>query len=445
MYQQGTLPRRAHLGLRLGPFVRGSVGALVAHVGEGGPAARAGLRIGDVIVAADGKLLTESSSLGLAVRECGCGRPLSLSVRRDDAHLSLDVTLDPLPPEPPTDAGVDVEYGDVSWHSDAHGAHRLRSLVTKPMGALSGRAPGILHLQGLGLESCESPLADEYAPRRLCAGLSAQGSVVLRYDRSGVGDSEGPPAASLDFFAEVSQARAALAALRARPDVDPTRVFLYGHSLGGMVAPFLCGEGDPVAGVVAFGTSALRWHDCVLATTRRQRQLGGLEGEALEEQLRAWAELHELVCRAGATPAEVFARAPHLRRLESAQNRGDSMFGRHVSFFQQLDRVDLFGLWRSVRAPVLVLHGEHDWICSSEEAHAIAAAVEDGGGRASHRELPRVGHDLRTHESLLASFQSPQAGVLDDAVARAVGEWIAQVPSLQTAAPSHDGSGNTHP
>lgn len=72
----------------------------------------------------------------------------------------------------------------------------------------------------------------------LVAWLPAQGFNVLMFDYRGFGKSQGKP--TLDGV--VQDARAALNALRARADVDPNRIVVYGHSLGGATALRLLAE-----------------------------------------------------------------------------------------------------------------------------------------------------------------------------------------------------------
>jgi S1-C subfamily serine protease len=69
----------------------GGAGVRVMGVQPGGPAAGAGLRVGDVIVAVGGRAVANPSQVVGAVESAGVGRPLNLSVRREGALISVDV------------------------------------------------------------------------------------------------------------------------------------------------------------------------------------------------------------------------------------------------------------------------------------------------------------------------------------------------------------------
>ncbi|HEY9421691.1 MAG TPA: PDZ domain-containing protein [Thermoanaerobaculia bacterium] len=73
----------------------------VASVAPGSPAAQAGLRTGDVLVAMNGIALTDANkdALKKAKANLGVGKQISYIVRRDGAEQALAVTLAPVPAE----------------------------------------------------------------------------------------------------------------------------------------------------------------------------------------------------------------------------------------------------------------------------------------------------------------------------------------------------------
>ena len=74
---------------------------------------------------------------------------------------------------------------------------------------------------------------------------------VLRIDKAFSGQNRGLPIAELTLDTDRDEASAALDLLRARPEVDPTRVFVAGHSEGGIHATRLAeSRADGIRGVI---------------------------------------------------------------------------------------------------------------------------------------------------------------------------------------------------
>ena len=78
-------------------------GALVADVVKGGPADQAGLKPGDVVVALNGKPVSDNNQLTRDVGVVPPGQKINLSVFRDGKQRGIDVMLSPRPDE--TDQG----------------------------------------------------------------------------------------------------------------------------------------------------------------------------------------------------------------------------------------------------------------------------------------------------------------------------------------------------
>jgi len=70
-----------------------SSGALVSTVAEGSPAEKAGIKVGDVIVEYDGKLIPHSSQLPILVARTDVGKSVPLKVFRAKEEVRLSVTV----------------------------------------------------------------------------------------------------------------------------------------------------------------------------------------------------------------------------------------------------------------------------------------------------------------------------------------------------------------
>jgi serine protease Do len=100
----GSSPSRPRLGVAVAPphvarSLRAAVGLeerqglLVRDVQEGSPAAAAGLRKGDLLVAAEGQEIGTVDDLHAAVDRCARGASLALGVVRGDDELDVSVTF----------------------------------------------------------------------------------------------------------------------------------------------------------------------------------------------------------------------------------------------------------------------------------------------------------------------------------------------------------------
>lgn len=96
----------------------------------------------------------------------------------------------------------------------------------------------------------------------LAEQLTAYGIAALRLDFRGSGDSEGD-FSSMTLTGEVSDALLGMQWLRDCPDVDETRIGLFGRSLGGAVAVIAAAEFDHCKSLALWCSifSGDQWHD----------------------------------------------------------------------------------------------------------------------------------------------------------------------------------------
>jgi pimeloyl-ACP methyl ester carboxylesterase len=277
-------------------------------------------------------------------------------------------------------------------------------LLTIP--ASEGRHPAIAYLPALGTRTLVCDL-ETSALGALIVALTAAGFVTLR--------AEPAPHASLDET--LARHSASLDWLASLAEVDPERVFAFGHSLGGILAPHLSAK---TRGIVAYGAPSRAWSECLALGARRQLALFGLAGEELEREARAAARLYHEVFEGNRDPVEVLRDDSEIAASRAARDvRNGRLFERDSSFHHALQRLDLEGSWRSA-SDVLAIQGEHDWVVEPDDHVRISGWAKRG----SARTLVGLDHWMQRHASVAASFQKPGRGVVDPNWAEPVIEWL---------------------
>src|SRR5512137_282753 len=154
------------------------------------------------------------------------GMPLPLVLKKVEKLTRPSRPQEPKPPFPYRSEHVSI--------TNAAGQAVLDGTLTLPEGA--GPFPAVILITGSGPQNRDEEIFGHKPFLVLADHLSRRGIAVLRYDDRGVGKSTGnlATATSEDLAGD---AWAAWQMLSARPEIDPKRIGLLGHSEGGLIAP----------------------------------------------------------------------------------------------------------------------------------------------------------------------------------------------------------------
>ncbi len=316
--------------------------------------------------------------------------------------------------------GVEVVYGSV-----AVDGYRVRTIVTRPKGT-TGRLPGLFLVPWLSCDTSEVPDNETGGSDQLLRGLiTRSGYAMMRVDRPGLGDSEGPPCAQNDFLTDFRAYRAALRAFARSEYVDPDRLYVLGISNGGAVAPLVAGGDDPVkvAGYVVSGGWSKTWLEHMLEHERIRLGLTGASQKEIARDMRRFSEFYDLYLNGKMTPGDVLRQRPSLAGLW--YDEPGSQYGRPAAFYQQLQDLDVAAAWAEVDVPTLAVYGEYDWIMSRADHQTIVDLVNrKRPGAARLVVVPTMDHFFYANESTEASFKGKRPRVFADGALTAMLEWL---------------------
>jgi alpha-beta hydrolase superfamily lysophospholipase len=254
---------------------------------------------------------------------------------------------------PDYSAPAGAPYTAVQVTVSATGGHQLAGTLTLPVGA-TGRVPAVVTITGSGPQDRDEyiPLVPGYRPfRQLADTLGRRGIAVLRYDDRGTGGSTGEfaRATSTDFAEDV---RSAVRWLRARPEVDPRRIFLVGHSEGGLIAPMVAADDSTLAGIVLLAGPAKNGRDII-----RFQQRYAIEHDT-----------------------SFAAPARRDSALKAASDAVDSM-AKSNAWMRFFFEHDPLATARRVKVPAFVVQGATDQQVTADQAEPLGTALRASGNR----------------------------------------------------------------
>jgi uncharacterized protein len=256
-------------------------------------------------------------------------------------------------------------YADISRFIErpvtVAGKWQLPGTLTLPK--RSGVVPAIVLVHGSGPQDRDESIGAAAPFRDLAWGLASRGIAVLRYEKRTRAD----PAAVLNgidtltvWDETIHDAIDAVTLLRQQPEADSDRVFLLGHSLGGMLAPRIAMGVPHLAGMVVMAAPARPLEDLIF-----------------EQVMRAAAS--DSTATSQTRLAELRAQVARVKDLDlsSPTPRSELPLGLPATYWLDLRGYSPAQATRVERLPKLILQGGGDTQVTTADFDIWRAALRD--------------------------------------------------------------------
>ena len=181
------------------------------------------------------------------------------------------------------------DYANTSKFHEAQvtvrdGRWRLPGTLTLPKG--NGPFAAVVLVPGSGPEDEDETIGPNKPFKDLAWGLASRGIVALRYTKRTKQYGGASAADPKNFTVKdeyIDDARAAVALLASRRDIDAKHIFVAGHSEGGYIAPRIASGDSQIAGIVILEGNTRPIEKLVIEQLHYQANLGGPNAAQIEK------------------------------------------------------------------------------------------------------------------------------------------------------------------
>jgi len=257
----------------------------------------------------------------------------------------------------------------------------LAALLTLPKGA--GPFPGLVLVHGSGPNDRDETIGPNKPFRDLAWGLASRGIAVLRYDKRtrayGTKLMADPKLmASLTVREEtIDDGLSGLALLRATPKIAKDKVFILGHSLGGMLMPriALAPGADNAAGFIIMAGLTRALEDTYV---QQMTYLFGLDGSLSDDDKTKLDEIK--------------AQAARIKALTEADTGKDERFlNAAPRYWLDLRDYRPAEAVKKVSRPLLILQGSRDYQVTTVDFENWKTALA-GRNDVAFKLYPKLNH-----------------------------------------------------
>lgn len=327
---------------------------------------------------------------------------------------------------------------------------RLAGTFSIPNG--EGPFPAVVLISGSGPQNRDEEILGHRPFFILSDHLVRQGIAVLRMDDRGVGESEGDhgTAVNRDF---IEDAQCASEYLRTRPETDAQQIGLIGHSLGGVLAPFVAQETD-ISFMVLLAAPGLKGIDFMTHRDRFFLEFAGLQLPIarVETSTKRWKEINRVLMSELSQDEVNKQIRPLLQKEIEEMTEPERQLCQELGMELKAGAIlrEINTPWhrdnlhcdpqialQKTLCPVLALYGDKDiFVPADANSTALADALTRGGNtNVIIRTLPSMNHFFQTSETGMPMEVYMSEETFAPGVLKTISSWISMILSEQ--APNH--------
>ena len=305
--------------------------------------------------------------------------------------------------EPPASRPATGPYTDENI-TVVTGKYELPGKLTLPNG--KGPFPAVILVHGSGPHDMDESIGPNKVFEDLAEGLADHGVAALRYEKRTYKYGSTMNAEKITLAKEVvDDAVSAVKLAQATPSIDPNRVFVLGHSLGGTCVPLIAARAPQVAGIIS------------LSGTPRSLL------DVLDEQMDYILHLDGKMTRKKQDQLDEVHKTTQLIREGRYDEVKTPLLGAPTKYWAECHKLDVLTPARNFGKPILIIGGGRDYQVTKKCFEAWKEGLK-GRPNVTYKWYENVNHLMMKGQGMGTPDEYFQRGHVSKKVIRDIAEWI---------------------
>jgi pimeloyl-ACP methyl ester carboxylesterase len=169
----------------------------------------------------------------------------------------------------------------------------------------------------------------------------------------------------MTFNQELEQFQTGFESLVKNNTIESTKIYLFGHSMGGMIAPILASNNPSVKGAMVYGTLTTNFGIYYPEIVSRSLLQSGNSPEVALEYKNYTKEVTTALFYQNKTPQQIISDKPEyesvLQQVLGWNEKDNTILYRSLAFNRELNMIYPKKYWEKVTCPILSIYGTSDF------------------------------------------------------------------------------------